>query len=62
MSAFSEVVKAGREFRGIVRYAPSKRNTDVKSTVTIILGNLMGEPVDEVVLSVTGVAAPAKNE
>lgn len=62
MSAFSEVVKAGREFRGIVRYIPSKRDTDIKTTVTIVLGNLMGEPVDEVVLSVTGVAALAKNE
>lgn len=62
LSAFSEVVKAGREFRGIVRYVPSKRDADVKTTVTIVLGNLAGEPVDEVVLSVTGVAAPVKNE
>ncbi len=62
MSAFSEVIKAGREFRGIVRYVPSKRDADVKATVTIVLGDLTGEPVDEVVLSVTGVATQAKNE
>jgi hypothetical protein len=62
MSAFSEVVKAGREFRGIVRFTPSKSETNVKATVTIVLGDLTGEPVDEVVLSVTGVATPAKNE
>ena len=56
----SEEVKLGKEFRLTVRYSSTSRVSEIKDTVTVIMGDASGKPVEEVVISVTGLATPQK--